>query len=180
MRKLNVENINKIKKTVPLIENKIKINISFNKNSVSLKGNELNEFLTQKIIRAVDFGFDVRDALLLANEDFVLEFVEVKEHTRRKNLRDVRARLIGTEGKAKRTIQNLTGSVIVISGNRVGLIVDSFHLDSSVQAIESLIHGAKHSNVFSYLEKQNINRQNIGRNDLGLKSGFKENDAQDN
>ena len=172
MREIQVQNLNKIKKAVPVIENKIKIKISFGKNSVAIKGNELNEYLTEKVIQAIDFGFNVDDALLLTNEDFVLEFIEVKEHTKRKNLHDVRARLIGTDGKARKTIENLTGSEIVINNNTVGLIVDSEHLDSVVQGIESLIQGAKHGNVFSYLEKQNVSKRTLNKEDLGLKGKF--------
>jgi ribosomal RNA assembly protein len=171
MRNVLVKNMRKIKKAVPAIENKVKVRVGFKKDSVSLKGSELNEFLVEKVVQAVDFGFDVEDALLLINEDFVLEFIEVKEHTRRKNLKDVRARLIGTGGKARKTIENLTGSEIVINGNTVGVIVDSDHLDAVVQGIESLIQGAKHGNVFAYLEKQNISKRKFDEDDLGLREG---------
>ena len=167
-----VQNMNKVKRAVPTIENKVKIKIGFGKGQVNIKGNELNEYLVEKVIQAVDFGFNVDDALLLLNDDFVLEFIEVKEHTRRKNLKDVRARIIGTGGKARKTIENLTGSEIVIQGNTVGVIVDSVHLDAVVQGIESLIQGAKHGNVFAYLEKQNVSRRKFGKDDLGLKEGF--------
>jgi len=172
MRNVIVQSMRKVKKAVPVIENKIKVKIGFGRGKVSVSGSELNEFLVEKIIRAVDFGFHIDDALLLINEDFVLEFIEVKEHTRRKNLKEVRARLIGTEGKARKTIENLTGSVIVIHDNTVGVIVDSIHLDAVVQGIESLIQGAKHGNVFAYLEKQNVSRRKFDEEDLGLKEGF--------
>jgi ribosomal RNA assembly protein len=171
VRIIPVEHLAKVKKAVPVIENKIKINFSFGKDRVTITGNEVNEFLVEKIVQAVDFGFDVEDALLLTNEDFVLETINIKEHTRRKNLKEVRARVIGTSGKAKKTIENLTGSVIVIQGNMVGVIVDTEHLDAIVQAIESLIQGAKHGNVFAYLEKQNLSRRMLNGEDLGLKEG---------
>ena len=171
MRNIPVENMNKVKKAVPVIENKAKVKIGFGNGNVSVKGSELNEYLIEKVIRAVDFGFDVDDALLLMSDDFVLEFIVVKEHTRRKNLKEVRARLIGTEGKARKTIENLTGSVIVIQGNDVGIIVDSNHSEAVAQAIESLIQGAKHGNVFAYLEKQNVSRRKFDEDDLGLREG---------
>ena len=174
MRNIPVEHINKVKKAVHEIENKVKVKISFRKESVIVKGNELNEYLVEHIIQAVDFGFHVDDALLLNDEDFVLEFIEVKEHTRRKNLKEVRARLIGTGGKARKTIENLTGSVIVIQGNTVGVIVDSNHLDAVIQGIELLIQGAKHGNVFAYLEKQNVSKRKFDEEDLGLKKGVME------
>jgi ribosomal RNA assembly protein len=176
MRNIPVENIRKVRKSVPAIENKVKVKIGFGKAGISVKGSELNEYLVEQVIRAIDFGFNVDDALLLISEDFVLEFVEVKEHTHRKNLRDVRARLIGTGGKARKTIENLTGSEIVIHGNTVGVIVDSEHLDAVMQALESLIQGAKHGNIFAYLEKQNISRRKFERDDLGLKKGIEDTD----
>jgi len=152
----------------------VKVKVGFGKDSISLRGSELNEYLVEKVIQAIDFGFRVDDALLLMNDDFVLEFIEVKEHTRRKNLKEVRARIIGTGGKARKTIENLTGSEIVIHNNTVGVIVDSVHLDSVVQGIESLIQGAKHGNVFAYLEKQNVSRRKFDEDDLGLKEGVKD------
>lgn len=169
MRNVLVEKVNKIKRAVPVIENRVKVKIGFGKNGVNVSGSELNEYLVEKVLRAVDFGFDVEDALLLMDEDFVLEFVGVKSHTHGKNLKDVRARLIGTGGKARKTIENLTGAVIVISGNKVRVIVDAEHLDTTVQAIESLIQGAKHGNVFARLEKQNSLRRNFDNEDLGLR-----------
>ncbi len=172
MRSIRIQKLNKIKKAVPRIEEKLSVKISFRKGGLSIKGKELDEFLAEQIITAVDFGFHIEDALLLKNQDFVLEFIDVKEHTRRKNLKDVRARIIGTGGKAKKTIENLTGAVIVINENSIGVIVDSVHLDSVIQSIESLIHGAKHGNVFAYLEKQNINRKRFDDEDLGLKEDF--------
>jgi len=171
MRNVIVQNMNKVKKAVPAIESAVKVKVGFGKGSVSLKGSELDEYLIEKVVQAVDFGFDVEDALLLKDDKFVLEFIGVRENTHRKNLKDVRARLIGTGGKARKTIENLTGAVIVIHDNEVGVIVDDIHLEAVTQGIESLIHGAKHGNVFSYLEKQNVSRQKFDEDDLGLKDG---------
>lgn len=169
MRTIAVERMNKIKKAVPKIESRIKVKILFRKESVIVKGSEVSEFFVEQIIRAVDFGFHIEDALLLKNGDFLLEFIDIKGHTRRKNFKDIRSRLIGTGGKARKTIENLTGSVIVMNGNNVGIIVDSAHLDAVTQGIESIIQGSKHGNVFAYLEKQNISRRKFDSDDLGLK-----------
>jgi ribosomal RNA assembly protein len=173
MRTIPVVSVRKIKKATPSIENKVKVKISFGKDRVNVDGKELDEYMVSQIIRAVDFGFDVEDALLLLNSDFVLEFIDVKSHTRRKNLKDVRARLIGTNGKAKKTIENLTGAVVVISENTVGVIVDATHLDTTIQGIECLIQGSKHGNVFSYIEKNNSSRRLREDDDnLGLKEKY--------
>lgn len=175
MRILSVENLNKVRKAVPSIERKSGVKIGFLKDGkVSVKGKEVDEFVVEKIISAIDFGFDKEDALLLLNGDFVLEFIDVKEHTRRKNLKDVRARIIGKKGKAKNTIQELTGGVVAVNENTVGLIVDSTHLNSAVQAIILIIQGAKHGNAFAYLERQNNYLKNVDEEDLGLKDPKKD------
>jgi ribosomal RNA assembly protein len=174
MKEFYVEKVSKLKKAIPQIENKLKVRMSLVKSKVTIKGNEVVEFVVGEIIRAIDFGFEAEDALLLANEDFVLEFINIKEHTRRRNLEEVRSRVIGTDGKAKRTIEELTGGAIVINENMVGLIVGSEHLESAVQGIVLLIQGAKHGNVFSYLEKQNASLRKIDDQDLGLKNPEKD------
>ncbi len=168
----------KIKRAVPGIENRVKVKIGFGKYGISIRGNELNEFTVEKIVRAIDFGFDVDDALLLLNEEFVLEFVDVKDHTRRNNLRDVRSRIIGREGKAKRTIEKLTGAAIVIVENSIGVIVDADHLSATIQGIEGLISGSKHGNVFSFLERQGAKVWQRS-DDLGLKEGIDEGGIED-
>lgn len=168
-RKLVIENIKKIKKSIPLVESKLKIKLLISRGFISIQGSEYKEYLAEKVLKAIDFGFDVEDALLLINEDFEINFVNIKEHTHRKNLVEVRARVIGTGGKAKRTIEELTGGVIAIQGNVVGIIVDSEHSSQAIQGIISLIQGSKHGNVFSYLEKQNSELRRLSDEDLGLK-----------
>jgi ribosomal RNA assembly protein len=171
--KISVNNIRRIKKAIPQIESKIKIKLLFRGGFVSIKGNELSEYLVEKIIKAVDFGFEIEDALLLKNEDYNLEFIKIRDHTPRKNLTDVRGRIIGTDGRVRRTLEELTGGAVVLNNNVVGLIIDSEHLSHAVQGIKSLIQGSKHGNVFSYLEKQNVKIREMDDEDLGLKEPFK-------
>jgi KH domain-containing protein len=167
VKSINVVSLTKVKKAVPKIEKKLGVKILVNKHNFKISGKEYQEYLGYTILRAVDFGFDVEDAFLLMDENFVLEFVEIKEHTRRKNLKDVRARVIGRNGRAMKTIEELTGSVLFLRDNRLGIIVCSENLDVTVQAVESLIRGAKHSNVFSYIEKNKFGGGFI-KDDLGL------------
>jgi len=158
----------KVRKVIPLLKQRLKVNAAIKAKTITLSGEELNEFIAEQIVRAVDFGFNEEDSLLLLNEDYMLEFINIKQNTKKKDLRTVRARIIGRDGRAKGTIAELTGSIIVVNANQVGIIADSEHIDSVIQGITSIIHGAKHSNVFSYLEKQNVNLRKLD-DDLGLK-----------
>ena len=169
VKTVSVLKLRKIKKAVPKIEKKIKIHFTFNNNKISFKGNELNEFLTEEIIRALEFGFEIDDALLLLEEDYELKFVNIKEHTKRRNLKDVRSRVIGRRGKAIRTIENLTNSKMVVNENEIGLILNNDSAEMTLQAIESLIQGSKHGNIYSYIEKQRSKKFRSSFDDLGLK-----------
>ena len=174
MKTIPIISARKIRQAVPKIEEKIKIKLSLNKKVLTIRGTELNEYITEKIIQAIDFGFEPEDALLLRNENFLLEFVNIKEHTHRHHLEDIRSRVIGRNGKAKRTIEELTGAVLHINENSVGIIVDAEHVEQTIQAIISLVQGSKHSNVFAYLEKQNAKLRHLDTEDLGLKNPEKD------
>ncbi len=169
-RKINIKNIRKIKKAGPLIESRVKINISYGKDYVVIKGSVEKEFLVEEILYAIDFGFLAEDAFLLLKEGFLLKFIDIRSNTSRNNLRDVRARIIGKKGRVKQAIEKLTGAMIVIKENTIGIIVDDLHLDTTVQAIKTLIHGTKHGTVFSYLERKNRTLKHLNIEDLGLKN----------
>jgi KH domain-containing protein len=175
VRTINVENIRKIKKAVPKIEAKTKIRFSFGSGFVIIRGKELEEFLVEKIVTAIDFGFETEDALLLLDADYSFEVIGIKEHTRRKNLHDVRSRIIGRDGKALNTIENLTGSILAVKDNNVGVICEAQNLEEVNQAVESIIRGAKHGNAFASLERKNRSRRKdrLRGEDLGLKDEIK-------
>jgi ribosomal RNA assembly protein len=173
-RKISVSNIKKIKRAVPLIENKIKVKFSFGSDYVIIDANAENEFIVEQVVLAIDFGFEAEDALLLKNTDFLLKFIDIRDNTNRNNLKDVRGRIIGRNGKVKRAIENLTGSVVVIKDNDIGVIVDDLHLDATIQAIKTLIHGTKYGTVFNYLERQNRTLKHLDVDDLGLKDPKKD------
>lgn len=164
-----VSQLGKIKRAIPRIEQKVGVKISWAGKKVMISGEEVNEVLALDMIKAIDFGFDVEDTLLLQNLDFTLYFLNIKDYTKKTNLAEVRSRVIGKNGRAKGTIQELTGSVIVLHENNVGIIVDSKHLDSVIYAITAIIRGSKHANIFAYLEKQNAERKKFDEEDLGLK-----------
>ena len=161
----------KVKKAVPVIEAKVKIRFSFGSGFVTIKGKTLEEFLVTKIVQAIDFGFETEDALLLLDENYLLEFIDIKEHTRRNNLHDVRSRIIGTKGKALNTIENLTGAILAVKDNKVGIISETETIAQVNQAVESIIRGAKHGNAFASLERKNRSRRKLQftGEDLGLK-----------
>ena len=132
---------------------------------VTILGSPENEYVAEKVIEALEFGFPFSVALLVKEEDFMLEVLNIKDHTRRKDLEKVRARIIGKEGKTLRTLLELTKCHFEIKGNSVGIIGDPEHMRIATEAMIYLIHGSKHANVYAFLEKHQVKPVF----DLGLK-----------
>src|SRR5262245_42623658 len=89
------------------LEKRLKIKISVKGKSVRIEGEALDEYEAARVFEAMEFGFSSKRALTLLSEDIVFRKIPIKNFTRRKNLKEVRGRIIGKEGKTKRTIENI-------------------------------------------------------------------------
>ena len=66
----------------------------------------------------------------------------------------LRSRIIGTGGKARKNVEELTNTNVVIYGKTIGIIGDYEAVRLARRAFESLLSGSRHSTVYSWLEKQ--------------------------
>lgn len=109
-----------------------------------------------EVVKAIGRGFTPEKAMRLFQDDEYLEIVDVKEFLGGKNnqVSRIRARLIGTGGKTRSIIEDLTGTNMVIYGNTVALIGDSITLPVAKHAVELILRGSEHSTVYKYLESQ--------------------------
>lgn len=164
----------KILKNKDLLEKSLNVEIDHRGKEFYLSGNAEDEFFARKVIEAINLGFSVETALFIIEKDFVFEVLNIKEYTRRKNLSAVRSRIIGTKGKALAVLSQLTGCFFEIKDNHVGIIGDPEYMKTAQEALISLIRGAKHANVYSYLEKHRPEEFL----DLGLKENFKKKAAK--
>ena len=82
--------------------------------------------------------------LLLIDSDYVGKKLD---HVRR-----MRARVIGTGGKTRRVIEELSEAELSIYGDTVAIIGDSMALDIAKTAVDMILNGSEHSAVYSYLE----------------------------
>jgi ribosomal RNA assembly protein len=115
--------------------------------------NAMQEYVLSEILEALASGFDLKVAILLEDEEFVFKKVNLRTYARGSRLSFVRARIVGSEGKSKRVIQSLTDCFISLSDNYVAIIGKPESIELASKAIESLIRGTKHANVFKFLEK---------------------------
>ncbi|MEM1535642.1 MAG: KH domain-containing protein [Candidatus Pacearchaeota archaeon] len=149
--------LGKRKKNIAKIEKALKCKIVLEKNKdITIKapsGKAVEEYLTEEILEALALGFNVETALLLQDTDYVLKVIDLKNYAHGSRLNTVISRIIGKKGKAKRVIQELSHCHIIISGHKVGIIGKIESVELASQAIEKLIRGAPHSNVFKFLER---------------------------
>jgi len=135
---------------------KTQIDIDSNEGDVFVKGEDaLGLFSTNEIIQAIGRGFNPEIALLLLHQDYSFELISLNEYTKSKNtLHRIKARIIGSEGKARRLIEGLTDCHISVYGKTIGIIGKIEKVPLARRAIESLLGGSPHANVYKWLEKQ--------------------------
>ena len=165
MEKIICEKPNRIIKNRKKLEKELGVKITGKGGEITIHGSPENEYVAEKVIEALEFGFPFSVALLIKDEDFMFESLKIKDYTRRKDLEKVRARIIGKEGKTLRTLNELTKCYFEIVGNRVGIIGEPEYMRNATEAMISLIRGAKHANVYAFLEKHQVKPVF----DLGLK-----------
>ena len=113
-------------------------------------------FISTNVIRAIGRGCNPDIALQLIDEKNALELINIQDFTGKSidKMNRLRARLIGTEGKARKTIEKLTNTDIVIYGKTVAIIGEIIEVAFAKNAIEKLLGGSPHGNVYKYIVSQ--------------------------
>lgn len=115
--------------------------------------NGMQEYFISEILEALASGFDLKIAILLENEEFVFKKINLRTYAKGSRLPVVRGRIVGSQGRSKKVIQSLTDCFISLSDNYVAIIGKPESIELASKAIESLIRGTKHANVFKFLER---------------------------
>ena len=116
-----------------------------------------------EVVKAIARGFTPEQALKLFEDDYYLEVISIKEFARgsQKETARIRSRLIGTEGKARKIIEESTGCKVVIMGSTVSIIGTYSRLADAKEAIARLMNGAKHGSVYAWLEERKKEREKL-------------------
>ena len=158
--KIYSENIRKIIQNKKNLENSLKVKFEIRGGVVTIEGPAEKEIIALEVVEAIKLGFTVAQALDLKQEDFILEKIPIKSTiSRKRDLSQVRARIIGTKRRALNQIEYLTGCDIVLHDNTVGIIGHVEDVKKASYAMRKLIAGSKHSNVYGYLEEQNAKQK---------------------
>lgn len=116
---------------------------------------ESNPFKALDIVTAIARGFSPERAFSLLEDDKILTTMDLREYAGKSEnaMNRIRSRLIGTDGKARRLIEQLTDTLISIYGHTVGIIGDSENSKVAYEALTKLASGGTHKSTYDMLQK---------------------------
>ena len=116
-----------------------------------------NPFKAVEIVMAVGRGFSPEVAMTLLKDQNTLHIIDLKEFAGRSKsgIERIKGRLIGEGGRARRNMENLSGTRISIYGKTVSVIGSVDRLRLAVDAVSSISNGSMHGAVYGRLEAAN-------------------------
>lgn len=165
MKSIFLNEVQKITSNKKKLESELNVKIDVQEDEVLIDGKAVDEYIAEKVIEALDFGFSLSKSLSIKNNEFLFEIINIKDHTRRHDFAVIRGRIIGTRGKTLKTLSDLTECYLELKDNEIGIIGNGEHIKKAQDAIISIVKGSKQSNVYNFLEKRKIQPVE----DLGLK-----------
>jgi len=165
MKKLIIDKLPRITKNRKKLEKQLNVKITNRGKEVYITGKPEEEYIAEKVIDALNFGFPFSTAMLIKINDCIFEILNIKDHTKKSGLKTIRARIIGTRGRTLKTLCQLTGCNFELKDNEVGIIGPPENIKNAQEAVILLIKGSKQGNVYSHLEKNKVTQIE----DLGLK-----------
>jgi ribosomal RNA assembly protein len=145
-------------KTLEKLEKNTNSKISINEELSIECEDALMEMRLKEVFTAFSRGFDLNEALLLLDESYALETLSVKDFAGKSQKRQIvlKGRVIGREGKMRKTIERETETKIRIYGKTISIIGKWENVQIAKSMVEKLLRGAKHSSVYQFLQEQRV------------------------
>ena len=137
----------------------VKIEIDSETGDTMIIGNSsaerLEAFRAIEVITAISRGFSPQRAyLLFDDEELIFQQIDLHDYTGKSPnaLERIKGRIIGEGGKARRMIEELSGSYVSVYGHTVCLIGNFREIKLTTEAIAMLAKGSMHKTVYNMLE----------------------------
>jgi ribosomal RNA assembly protein len=114
-------------------------------------------FRAKDVVTAIGRGFSPEHAFrLLRNDDDIFDFIDFRVVFGRSesDIRRIKGRIIGANGKTRKLIEELTDASVVVYGHTVGFIGTFEQVDAARNAVQMLIDGSQHHTVYRYLQRK--------------------------
>ena len=136
----------------------VRLDIDSEHGEVTIKGNapieRMEPFKAVELVTAIARGFSPDKAKRLLDEDTILQIIDLKEYAGRSRnaLERIKGRIIGSNGKARRLIEELSEAYISVHGHYVAIIGKSEEVKLATEAVTMLARGSMHKSVYNMLE----------------------------
>jgi ribosomal RNA assembly protein len=116
----------------------------------------LNVYTAQKIVTAINRGFNPQKAMKLTDEGYDLEIFNLISIIGKssKRLKHIKGRIIGRKGEMRKAIERFASSYVSVHGKTIAVIADYENLQIARKAISMLISGTPHHVVLKFLESK--------------------------
>jgi len=150
-------------KTKKYIEDKLQVKLDIDKEgsvTVILSENCPDPSLllrAKDIVTAIGRGFPPETAFrLIRNEDDIFDIIDLRLIFGRSDsdMKRIKGRIIGTEGKTRKLIEELTEADVVVYGHTIGIIGSFTEADAARNALQMIIDGCEHHTMYNYLQKK--------------------------
>jgi ribosomal RNA assembly protein len=146
------------------IEEKLQVKLEIDSESsgvtiiLSEKATDPSLLLKAKdVVTAIGRGFAPEVAFrLIRNEDEIFDMLDLRLIFGRSesDIKRVKGRIIGADGKTRKLIEELTEADVVVYGHTIGLIGSFEQVDAAHNAVQMIIEGCQHHTVYNYLQKK--------------------------
>ncbi len=109
------------------------------------------------VVTAIGRGFPPETAFrLIRNEDDIFDMIDLRVIFGRSesDIKRIKGRIIGAEGKTRKLIEELTEADVVVYGHTVGIIGSFEEADAARNAVQMIVEGCEHHTVYNYLQKK--------------------------
>jgi ribosomal RNA assembly protein len=118
------------------------------------------------VVIAIGRGFAPETVFrLIRNEDDIFDMVDLRLVFGRSesDIKRVKGRIIGTDGKTRKLIEELSEADVVVYGHTVGIIGSFEQADIARHAVQMIIEGCQHQTVYKYLQRKrtDLNKQKM-------------------
>ncbi len=148
------------------LEERAKVSVRVKKETradanLEIEGDAEGEWVAEQVLRAVDIGFDPKIAFKLFSDNVYMEVMDLGLLLRRNEraISRYKARIIGTEGKARKSLEELSEAYIAVSDDeRVGILGEFDSVRAAKEGITRILEGSPHGTVFAYLREESLRR----------------------
>jgi len=145
------------------IEAKLNVKVDIDKEgsvTITLPENAPDPSLLLKakdVVTSIGRGFNPETAFrLIRNEEDIFDMIDLRLIFGRSesDIKRIKGRIIGTEGKTRKLIEELTEADVVVYGHTVGIIGGFEEADAARNAVQMIVEGCEHHTVYNYLQKK--------------------------